>query len=330
VPYTLYKWSGLSPHDRSATNGFRCIEGKEELPDTGRAWQFVKQREILDCRTLKPCSKETYSYIKRMYAYDQGDLRAVVESRDSTSEEWIRERIVVDAAYSNERLPIDIFIPRSAVQPIQPVLYFPGSGAFDDRDSRWLQMHSIDFIIRSGRAVVYPIYKGTYERGPFGTDTRTRYRDLRVMMCKDAMRAIDYIMTRTDFDREEIGYNGISLGANIAFIILALEPRIKAAVLMGGGFGQSLKMAEYPEIFFPNFGPRVKTPVLMLNGRYDCIYPVEECQRPFFEILGTSRELKKHYIANSDHFVPREDQVRETLNWFDAYLGPVKPLRTED
>lgn len=330
APYTLYKWSGLSPFDRSVTNGFRCIQNTEVRPDTGRAWQLVKQRETLDCRTVKPCSEDTYSYIKRMYAYDQSDLRPVVESRDSTSEEWIKERIVVDAAYSNERLPMDIFIPRKAVQPMQPVLYFPGSSAFEVRDSRWLQMYMIDFIIRSGRAVVYPIYKGTYERGPFETDTWSRRRDRCVMMCKDAMRAIDYIMTRPDFDRDKIGYNGLSLGANVAFIILALEPRIKAAVLMGGGFGQTLETAKYPEMFYPNFGPRVKTPVLVLNGRYDCIYPVEECQRPFFEILGTPKEQKKHYLSNSDHVVLREDQLRETLSWFDAYLGPVRPTQTKN
>ncbi|MFA5831864.1 MAG: protein kinase [Bacteroidota bacterium] len=325
-PYTLYKWSGLSPFDRSATNGFRCIQSTENLPDTGRAWKFVKQRNILNCRSIKPCSEETYNYIKRMYSYDQSDLHSVVESRDNTSEEWIKERIVVDAAYSNERLPMDIFIPRTAVKPIQPVLYFPGSAAFDVRDSRLLQLSMINFIIQSGRAVVYPIYKGTYERGPFGTDTRSRERDRTIMMCKDAMRAIDYIMTRSDFDREKIGYNGISLGGNIGYIILALDPRIKAAVFMGSGFGQTLKTAEYPEIFYPNFAPKVKTPVLMLNGRYDCIYPVEECQQPFFDILGTPNANKKHYLANSDHVVPREDQIRETLNWLDTYLGSVKTV----
>jgi len=326
APYTLYKWLGLSPFNRSATNGFRCMQSTENLPDTGSAWQFVRQREVIDCRTVKPISKETYSYIRRMYAYDQSDLRSVVESIDSTSEEWIKERIVIDAAYSNERLPMDIFIPRNAKEPIQPILFFPGSAAFDDRDSRWLQMHMIDFIIRSGRAVIYPIYKGTYERGPFNRDTRSRSRDLYIMMCKDAMRSIDYIITRSDFNTEKIGYNGLSLGGNIGFIILALEPRIKAAVFMGSGFGQSLTTAEYPEIFYPNFGPKVKTPVIMLNGRYDCIYPVEECQRPFFEILGTPKEYKKHFLSNSDHVVLREDQIRETLNWFDKYLGPVNAI----
>ncbi|MFA6455720.1 MAG: prolyl oligopeptidase family serine peptidase, partial [Bacteroidota bacterium] len=255
--------------------------------------------------------------------YDQGNLRSVIESIDSTSKEWIKERVIVDAAYSNERLPIDIFIPRNTALPLQPVLYFPGSGAFEDRDSRWLQTHMIDFIIRSGRAVVYPIYKGTYERGPFETDTWSRIRDLRVMMCKDAMRAVDYIMTRSDFDKEKIGYNGLSLGGNMGYIILALEPRITAAVFMGCGFGQTLETSKYPEIFLPNFGHRVKTPVLMLNGRYDCIYPVEESQQPFFDILGTPKEHKKHFLSNSDHVVLRADQIRETLDWFDTYLGQV-------
>jgi hypothetical protein len=42
-----------------------------------------------------------------------------------------------------------------------------------------------------------------------------------------------------------------------------------------------------------------------------------------FEILGTDPPHKKHYIAPSGHLVPREATVRETLDWFDRYLGRV-------
>ena len=35
-----------------------------------------------------------------------------------------------------------------------------------------------------------------------------------------------------------------------------------------------------------NFAPRVKVPVLMLNGRYDYFYPTASSQEPMFDLLG--------------------------------------------
>jgi hypothetical protein len=60
-----------------------------------------------------------------------------------------------------------------------------------------------------------------------------------------------------------------------------------------------------------HFLPRVKQPVLMLNGRYDFFYPLESSQEPFF-----------HWL-DSGHLIPVNDLTKETLNWLDQYLGPV-------
>ena len=48
--------------------------------------------------------------------------------------------------------------------PYQTVLYFPGGDATLLRSSRDLSLLFVDFVIRSGRALLYPVYKGTYER----------------------------------------------------------------------------------------------------------------------------------------------------------------------
>jgi hypothetical protein len=41
-------------------------------------------------------------------------------------------------------------------------------------------------------------------------------------------------------------------------------------------------LTSVPEVDFINFVPRVRQPVLMLNGRYDNYFPVESAQEPFF------------------------------------------------
>jgi len=43
-----------------------------------------------------------------------------------------------------------------------------------------------------------------------------------------------------------------------------------------------------------------------------------------FELLGTPAADKKHLFYDTGHFVPRNELIRETLDWLDRYLGPVK------
>jgi hypothetical protein len=62
----------------------------------------------------------------------------------------------------------------------------------------------------------------------------------------------------------------------------------------------------------------------MLNGRYDFIYPVQSSQEPFFRLLGSRNDQKKHLLYDTSHNLPRNEFIKETLNWFDQYLGPVR------
>ena len=72
-----------------------------------------------------------------------------------------------------------------------------------------------------------------------------------------------------------------------------------------------------------NFVPRVTCPVLMLNGRYDFFRPMETSQSPMFRLLGTPKEHKRHAVFESGHVIPRNEVIKETLDWLDRYLGPV-------
>ncbi len=92
---------------------------------------------------------------------------------------------------------------------------------------------------------------------------------------KDLGRSIDYLETRPDIDRNKIGYYGYSWGASMGAIFPALENRLKVSVLDGGGF--YLQKAR-PEVDQINFAPRVTIPALMLNGRYDFLFPLETSQ----------------------------------------------------
>jgi len=88
-----------------------------------------------------------------------------VESSQQT-DDWKLEKITFDAAYGNERIIAYLFLPRKALPPFETVVYFPGAGALHQRSSAGVpQLEEFDFVIKSGRAVMFPLYKATFERG---------------------------------------------------------------------------------------------------------------------------------------------------------------------
>jgi dienelactone hydrolase len=135
---------------------------------------------------------------------------------------------------------------------------------------------------------------------------------------KDFRRVLDYLESRPDVDPEKMAYNGFSFGGRTAPQVLAVEPRLKAAVLNVGGLAQSRFL---PEVDPFNFVPRVLTPVLMINGEHDIVFPYETSQRPMFERMGTPVEHKRLHVTPAAHLVPLDELVTHTLGWFDEYLG---------
>jgi hypothetical protein len=48
--------------------------------------------------------------------------------------------------------------------------------------------------------------------------------------------------------------------------------------------------------------------------------PLANAKR-FFDLLGTAANDKKHVIGLGGHFIPRELQIREALDWLDSHYG---------
>jgi dienelactone hydrolase len=200
---------------------------------------------------------------------------------------------------------------------------FPGTYALDIRSSTRLETQWFDFIIRSGRAVMHPIYNGTYERTLGGTYASYAlqpgvWRELSIQWHKDLGRSLDYLETRSEFDREKLAYQGISLGAAQGPTLMALEPRLKAGVLLWGGLGY-LASAEVNSL---HFAPRCTVPTLMVNGRFDMIFPLETSQLPMYRLLGAAD--KDHVLVDAGHVAFNQEVIRRVLGWLDKYLGPVK------
>jgi len=112
---------------------------------------------------------------------------------------------------------------------------------------------------------------------------------------------------------------GGSWGGWLGAVIPAVEERLKVSIIKAGG----LRSTGRPEINPVNYVTRVKLPTLMLNGKYDMNFPYETSAKLMFDLLGTPQADKAQKLYNTDHFIPRNEFIKETLAWLDKYLGPV-------
>ena len=305
-----------SPFERRAGFGLRLIEPSAPLDAKMTGPITTVER---DPSTLVPVKDDVYRVYVHQFDYDKTPLDVVQEGSQDTPE-WRRVKVSIPTAYGKDRLPLYVFVPASAKPPYQAVVFYPGSNANNLSSSQTLPLQWVDFIIRSGRVLIYPVYQGTYERRITGPRGPGVLKDLVIQRGKDLRRAVDYLESRGDIDTSKIGFYGVSLGAQLGPEWLAIEPRLKTGVLMAGGF-ETWELP--PEIEPMNYTPHVTQPVLMVNGREDFDLPYASAQVPMFDMLGSKE--KKHVMFEGGHIPAKpQEPIKAMLDWFDKYLGPVR------
>ena len=95
------------------------------------------------------------------------------------------------------------------------------------------------YLIDEGYAIIHPVYHNTYSRekthNTFWPNDSEKYKNTIVKIGQDYKRSIDYIESRNDFNFENLSYFGYSWGSTTSNYLLAIDDRIKAAVLCVGG-----------------------------------------------------------------------------------------------
>jgi len=293
-----------SPWNRSPLNGFRCVKYPEkENPVAKALFDPIEQLPARDISKLVPFTDEEFASLLAQYKYDKLPLNAQVQDSNDITSFWTKQKITFDAAYGGERMIAYLFLPKTGKPPYQTVIYFPGMDAISEESFVGLPYSYVtEFIIKSGRALLFPVYKGTYNRpaarGRVWTissvvQTPLTYRDWTIQIAKDLGRSIDYLETRDDIDHEKVAYLGLSWGAMLGPIMLSVEDRIHTGIFVSGG----LAPIDFPRSFdIALYAQRVKAQILMVNGREDVFLPVRTSQIPMFELLGTPDEHKKREL----------------------------------
>ena len=326
LPYNFSNARALDPFDRAPMNGFRCIQYIEKA-ENQEAIMAAIPLMFRDYTIEKPVDDKTYQLFLHDFEYEKSAFEEELQTVDFGDSDFICQKIFMNSTYNDERLCLYLFLPADNPSPYQTIYYFPSAWAFelDDFESNFeLIRFEFDFYLKSGRAVAYPIFPGMYGRDAIDENLPggpARRKANVIAINKDIQRHLDYLELRDDIDNNKIGYYGFSLGSAAGPIPCAVENRFKAAVWTVGGLPFS---KFFPETDPFNYLPRVSIPVLMLNGKHDHVFPLEKSPKLMFEYLGTPDENKKMILYDVGHLgPPRYELIKESLNWFDTYLGPV-------
>ena len=128
-------------------------------------------------------------------------------------------------------------------------------------------------------------------------------RRLAGLMITDVRQAVSYLAARPEVDAARIGAGGYSLGSFVLALAGAMEPRLRACVLVGGGnldgpdgyWDKSKPMCQgwpYRSLSFLGDRPAMiyalhaaRGPLLFSNGRADTVVNMPKTQDAFFDDL---------------------------------------------
>jgi dienelactone hydrolase len=128
-------------------------------------------------------------------------------------------------------------------------------------------------------------------------------RRLAGLMMTDVIQAVSYLAARPGVDATRIAAGGYSMGSFVLGLAGAVEPRLRACVLVGGGnlsgagdhWDRSKPMCQaLPWRSLDFLGDRGGTiyalhaargPTLVWNGRVDTVVEIPKTQEPFFQAL---------------------------------------------
>ena len=307
----------MPPFDRGTTNGIRLMRTVDEASVMDLARRPIDLYEPPPIP--EPVSDEVFSAMLSAFDYDRRDLNAVIEE-ETEFRHWTRQKISIDGEPGERRIRLYFYLPHTARSRYQAILFWPGASTqvIESVDN---MRFTLGFLLRNGRAVALPVLTGMLERrlSPIPDWTTHHGRNVAIKEIREFRSVVDYLETRADIAADMLGYYGHSWGGRVGAMVLAVEPRIKAAVLNQAG----INAQDHRDINVAHYLPRVTRPVLHFSGLYDTDFRFETSSKPFFERLGTPAEHKKHVVEETGHFVSDAVVKGETLGWFDRYLGPV-------
>ena len=289
----------------------------------------------------KPMGEEAVQAILQIYDYDKTlplDARVVWEG-----EMWVeefeklgypvksREKIVFNGGYG-DRVTGYLALPQTGTPPYPCVLQMHG---YDNRKDAWWEDESYEYgglvsreLLSAGFAVLAldMQYHGDRKanldfESPevlLGNELWDKFLTMVIESVIDYRRAIDYLETRPEIDKERIGVIGYSLGGDMAYDLTAAEPRIKVMV---DCVGVPFKPDSWPTSLAPcapyHLASAIdKAPVLCLRAKSDEYCALKDAEELYDMIKSPTKDIM---YFESTHRIPKE-YAPKAAEWFKKHL----------
>lgn len=285
----------------------------------------------------------------------KADLKAAITGRIE------RDDFVVEKLHFQSMpglyVTANLYLPKTVDKPVPTILYLSGharmvTNGVSMGNKTGYQHHGIWFA-RNGYAClvmdtlqlgeIEGIHHGTYNKGMWWWNSRG-YTPAGVEAWNN-IRALDYLETRPEVDRERIGVTGRSGGGAYSWVITALDDRIKVAAPVAGitdlenhvvdgvieghcdcMFHVNTYRWDYP-LVAALAAPR---PLLFCNSDKDTIFPLEGIVRTHAKVREVYRLYNKTdhlglLITEGPHKDTQDLQV-PVFRWFNRFLKGEDPL----
>jgi predicted esterase len=321
-PQHLYAEAFVSnPFDRSEGNGFRCAKTEIDLNKStlGRSVDI----EFRNYANHKPIERSKFDQLLKFYEYDKIAITARV-NRMFDSSNYSIEKVYLNSVKANaDEQILYLFLPKNGTAPYKTIFYWPGASVIQRKSfNHTRESYFFSFLLKNGYAVIFPVFTGTLEkRSTITTPNQNQsvaYRSFAIDLIYEVRRSLDYLDSRNDIDHSGYGFLGFSWGGAMAPIVLSIEDRFKVAALLTTGLRMQSALEEVDPV---NFLPHVKTPTLIINGKFDAVFPYDHSQKYFYNLLGTPVSEKKLILLDCGHLPIRSEVIKETLPWFENYLN---------
>ena len=318
--YTFNNYYSLSPFDRSIGNGFRLsknLSNKQSELDNEIIPDFKRNFD-----ELEDVSDEVFEVYKSQFDYGNKPLNSITTNIEDFNEGYTAQKFELETTYeSDEKLTGYIVFSNKFKDKYSPVIIFPNASSIGTNNDSDFPNLGFKHLLDEGYAIIQPMYFNTYNREKilktFWASESADYKDAIIKIGQDYKRSLDYIDSRYDFDFIKMSFFGYSWGSTTSNYLLAIDDRIKAAVLCVGGLMMQKSKKEVEAHYYIR---RIKTPILHIVGKEDGIFGFEESYKPWKELIGTPKnKLKLIELENVGHGLPWDTIRKHHSNWIKAH-----------
>jgi cephalosporin-C deacetylase-like acetyl esterase len=335
----------------------RMIESKRQVT----AYLIRKADEITARATAEMATAESWEKVRPKRLEEMRDMLGLLPWPARTPLNVRVTGVLDKGSYTVEKIAFEsmpkiyvtgnLYIPKQRAGRVPAIVYVCGHSYSPSGDKAQYQRHGISFAKNGYAAFIldsiqiaetFGLHHGVFSQEMYDWYARG-YTPAGVEVW-NAMRAIDYLMTRAEVDGARIGMTGRSGGAAMSWFTAAVDPRVKVVIPVMGISTYSANVRANTQrghcdcMFAINswmhdmlhqgalIYPR---PLLMAHGKKDTLFPV-----PGYEAFAQSmktlygNESFGNIVVDTGH--QDSDYLRaEAIKFFDKHLMGVKERKLD-